>query len=271
MKTSPQSRTALFVIAGLIVVAVSVMIQLQLSVEEFRPVRSVSQAAAARPEAVSHAALVVIDVRNDFWIPEVASSAPAFQDRLRELVADCRRHGLPVIHVRTRYDENLSNWPQRFLSTHREAQLCLEGLTGEHPLSCARELEHEEIFIKGNFDAFSNEQFAGYLQESGIQKLYLCGLYTDVCILQMSAFFPLGCPHSIGASTSLLSPIAARAQEPLTNSSLNDIPILCFQNRNRSPSGRVCAKEVSTAIRIRRCHRCGQTHATDSRTFSPAA
>lgn len=190
MKTSPQSRTALFVIAGLIVVAVSVMIQLQLSVEEFRPVRSVSQAAAARPEAVSHAALVVIDVRNDFWIPEVASSAPAFQDRLRELLADCRRHGLPVIHVRTRYDENLSNWPQRFLSTHREAQLCLEGLTGEHPLSCARELEHEEIFIKGNFDAFSNEQFAGYLQESGIQKLYLCGLYTDVCILStgMPAF-----------------------------------------------------------------------------------
>jgi nicotinamidase-related amidase len=190
MKTSPQSRTASFVIAGLIVVAVSVSIHLRQNAKDLRSVRSVSQAATPHSESMLHSALVVIDVQNDFWIPEVASSAPEFEARLRELMADCRRHGLPVIHVRTQYDENLSNWPQQFLSTHQQSQLCLEGSPGEHPLSCAREMEDEAIFVKGNFDAFSNEQFAAYLQELGIQKLYLCGLYTDVCILStgMSAF-----------------------------------------------------------------------------------
>jgi nicotinamidase-related amidase len=170
-------------IAGLIIVAAGVTIHFRQQAEDFRPVRSASQSAARPPESVSHSALVVIDVQNDFWIPEVASSSPGFEDRLVKLLADSRRHGLPIIHVRTRYDGNLSNWPPQFLSTHRQSQLCLEGSAGERPLSCARELDDEEIFIKGNFAAFSNEQFAGYLQELGIQKLYLCGLYTDVCIL----------------------------------------------------------------------------------------
>ena len=145
---------------------------------------------ASQPISNSRSALIVVDVQADFWIPEIAGEFPHFEQRTAELLATCRGQKIEVVHVRTRYDKDLANWPDAFLNIHRSSQLCREDTAGEEPLSCALELEGEALFRKANLDPFTNDGFTKYLKDSGFEKLYVCGLYTDVCVLTtaMSAF-----------------------------------------------------------------------------------
>lgn len=186
MTQSGRSRVLLAGLGCLILGAGAVSVHLHNLVSDARTVHVTAPAAIEEFDPSLRSALIVIDVQNDFWIPEVASSNPHFEERLAELLAACRSLHVPIIHVRTQYDEHLDNWPTAFLATHRQSKLCLTGTNGEQALTCALEIEGEKLFSKGNFDAFSNREFSQYLENSGIQQIYVCGLYTDVCVLSTS-------------------------------------------------------------------------------------
>lgn len=120
----------------------------------------------------------------------MASSHPNFESNVSSLLSQSRKSQIPVLHIRTQYDANLTNWPKEFQSVHDSLKLCLTGTEGEQPLDCAVELQTEQIFVKANFDAFSNAEFDTTLKQLGIEKIYVCGLYTDACVLStgLSAF-----------------------------------------------------------------------------------
>jgi len=140
--------------------------------------------------AANESILIVVDVQQDFWIPEVSGSSPDFPSNLSNLLAVCRSAGIPVLHVRTAYDPQQQNFPDKFQQTHDELRLCDPGTSGYEPLACAVARAEERVFEKGNFDPFSLDTFRTAVADSGAKNVYVCGLYTDVCVLStaLSAF-----------------------------------------------------------------------------------
>lgn len=140
--------------------------------------------------AASQSILIVVDVQRDFWIPEVSGSRPDFTANLESLLAVCRASDVPILHVRTAFDPRQKNFPAAFQKTHDELRLCDPGTRGFEPLPCAVALQQEPVFEKGNFDPFSLDRFRAAVADSGAKNVYICGLYTDVCVLStaLSAF-----------------------------------------------------------------------------------
>lgn len=144
------------------------------------------------PVAISatDSVLIVVDVQKDFWIPEVSGSSPGFESNVKDVLASCRKSGVPILHVRTSYDQNIENFPTKFQQTHDELRLCDPGTEGYEPLDCAVALTDELVFEKGNFDPFSIPEFSTAVEETHARHIYICGMYTDVCVLStaMTAF-----------------------------------------------------------------------------------
>lgn len=148
--------------------------------------------AVATPDriAASKSVLIVVDVQKDFWIPEVSGSSPDFPANVSHVLTVCRAAGVPVLHVRTAFDPSQQNFPDKFQQTHDELRLCDPGTTGHEPLPCAVAMRNERVFEKANFDPFSLDDFRQAVAETGAENVFICGLYTDVCVLStaMSAF-----------------------------------------------------------------------------------
>ena len=91
-------------------------------------------------------ALLLIDVQRDFWTRGHRRAFPRFPDRVRDLLACCRRRGLEVVHVRSRFRADRSDWmpPHRVLG----GVPCVAGSGGEEVLSFAAEEPGEAVFEK---------------------------------------------------------------------------------------------------------------------------
>ncbi len=135
-----------------------------------------------------HAALVVIDMQNDFCdehgtagnrgqdLGEVRAMVPT----LRSLIANARSGGLPVFFVRcTLTDESMpDNWRDRL---GENPFPCLEGSWGADWYGVAPEAG-DPVVTKHRFSAFIGTDFDLLLRTRGIQSLILTGTRTNQCV-----------------------------------------------------------------------------------------
>ena len=130
-------------------------------------------------------ALLLIDVQKDFWTAAHQQVFPDFPSNTRQLLAFCRSEGIEVVHVRSRFRVERSDWmpPYRLL----DAIPCVADTEGAEVLPFAAEAPGEAVFFKTTFDAFQLPELVSHFASGGQRILLTAGLETSYCVLMSSA------------------------------------------------------------------------------------
>ena len=158
--------------------------------------RSSKVASLAFEERIDPAstALVVIDVQNDFAVPQgvcgavgddVSPVAPMI-DRVKSLIAAARQANLFIIFVRAIYDEVVLSpaLAEQYLRRGYPNGICLTGSRGAELVEGIgpRDAPNEIVVTKHRYSAFWGSSIDLFLRTNGIQTLVLTGIATEVCV-----------------------------------------------------------------------------------------
>ncbi|KAG8465521.1 hypothetical protein KFE25_002828 [Diacronema lutheri] len=127
-------------------------------------------------------ALIVVDVQRDWFSASAAvrSAFPELPANLEELLDIFRSRGLPVVHVRARYDCPVRSGHMSFftkLNPEKPAVVSVE------PEPFAAERLGELVVYKPTFDGFHDTELHAELQRMRVGRVYVCGLVTAACVL----------------------------------------------------------------------------------------
>ena len=145
---------------------------------------------AEKVDAAS-AAVIVVDMQNDFCHPEGASArngrstamAEAMAPNLQRLLGHARGAGVPVVFVRNAQTEHTMSEVQREHRLRRgsEVPVCVEGTWGVEFYGVAPE-PGEAVVTKHRYSAFIGTDLDLILRSKGIKSLIITGVATNVCV-----------------------------------------------------------------------------------------
>ena len=138
-----------------------------------------------------YAALIVVDVQNDFVSPEGSAAkrgddvgaAMAMIPNLTRLIEEARSVGLTLIYVRTSHSD-WTDTPSWIYRTSQKSGLntCREGSWGAEFYAGISPLPSERVVTKHRYSAFINTDLNTVLKARGIQSVLVCGVATNVCV-----------------------------------------------------------------------------------------
>ena len=138
-----------------------------------------------------YAALIVVDVQNDFVSPEGSAgkrgddvgAAIAMIPNLTRLIDQARKVGLTIVYIRTTHSEwtDTASWIYR-TSQKSGLNTCREGTWGAEFYEGIAPLASERVVIKHRYSAFINTDLNTVLKARGIQSILVCGVATNVCV-----------------------------------------------------------------------------------------
>lgn len=148
-----------------------------------------------------HAALITIDVQNDFCNPEAfpakfqgrdVSMHMQMIDGIVELVERARLAGVPVIHMQNIEAPWTTSEPMKELQLKQKARRAAGKLNNDYPL-CAPDSFGAEFFritvepqdlviVKHRYSAFIGTQLDVVLRSTGRRSLIFCGGGTNLCL-----------------------------------------------------------------------------------------
>lgn len=129
-------------------------------------------------------ALLIIDMQNDFVLPEAELSTPGAMDlipTIASFAAACRHRGFPVIYTREMHRGGLEDFG---VEGSFEPPHCLEGTAG--PDIVAGLEPHRGDFVvsaKRRYDAFMGTELDLLLRGLRVENIIFAGVCTDICIL----------------------------------------------------------------------------------------
>jgi ureidoacrylate peracid hydrolase len=145
----------------------------------------------AQKVSPAHAALLVIDVQNDFvakggFFDRVGADVKTIQRVIAPLsrLLDCAREaGVLVIFIQAIYDPQYlsASMRERDLRVGRPMPRCLTGSWGADFHVIAPRPD-EPVVIKHRYSAFTNSELDDLLKRRGIRSLLLAGVATDTCV-----------------------------------------------------------------------------------------
>ena len=139
----------------------------------------------------AHAALVVVDVQNDFLADgghyhragnDVAAMRAAIAG-LPALVERARQAGVLVVFIQAIYDPEYLSGPMRERNRRRgvEAPRCITGTWGADFWGM-EPAAGDLVVVKHRYSAFAGTELDARLKERGIRSLLLTGVATEVCV-----------------------------------------------------------------------------------------
>ena len=129
-------------------------------------------------------ALILIDIQRDFWGPlKKYSEFEAFPENISNLLFNARELKVPIIHIKSSFNPDRSNWMMFYRPHGRGNVPCIEGSVGAVIEDFAEPLQNEIIVIKQTFDGFINTNLMEVLEAHDIKGALFAGLETSVCIL----------------------------------------------------------------------------------------
>lgn len=145
--------------------------------------------------APGRAAIVVVDVQNDFVDPEGAcaergsdvTGAVAMVPRLEKFLDDARAAGVMVVFIQTTHDETTDSpaWLARRGDPEAGAptpvSTCRTGTWGADFYRVAPQAG-EPVVIKHRYSAFAGTNLDVVLRTAGVDSLLLTGVSTNVCV-----------------------------------------------------------------------------------------
>lgn len=145
----------------------------------------------AQKTAPGTAALVVIDVQNDFCADEgyfgkVGANVKAVQRKiptLERLIEAARGAGVLVVFVQAIYDPPYVSAPmrERNLRKNRILPRCLTGSWGADFYRVKPE-PGDEVVIKHRYSGVINTELDAVLKRHGVKSLLMTGVATDTCV-----------------------------------------------------------------------------------------
>lgn len=139
----------------------------------------------------AHAALVVVDVQNDFvadggFFDRIGADVRTAQRRvptLVRLIDAARAVRVPVIFVQAIYDPEFVSAPMRERNRRRTVEIprCLSGSWGADFFGVKPDAG-EPVIVKHRYSAVPNTDFIPLLERLGIRSLLLAGVATDTCV-----------------------------------------------------------------------------------------
>ncbi len=129
-------------------------------------------------------ALLVVDMQNDFLLPDAPVRTPGGLDLVPAIAAlarECRRAGLPVAFTQEMHRADLSDFGIELVF---EPPHCLEGTAGMD-LVDGIGVEAGDLLIgrKRRYDAFLGTDLDLVLRTRGIENLLVVGVCTDICVI----------------------------------------------------------------------------------------
>jgi len=141
--------------------------------------------------APSSAALIVVDVQNDFLAPGGyfdrvgydLSHARGAVPSLKRLLPKAREVGVPVIFIQAIYDPAVLSPAMRERNRRRKLDVprCLTGTWGADFYE-VRPLPGEPVVNKNRYSAFYKTTLEEVLTRRGVRSLLLTGVTTDTCV-----------------------------------------------------------------------------------------
>lgn len=125
-------------------------------------------------------ALIIMDMQKVFKDLKKEEFENLLIPNTVKLINIARNKNIPIIHVRTIYKKNKSNWPR--VRLHYEKMWCEEGSWESEFVDELLPLKDELVIYKCRFSAFYNTNLERYLYENKIEHIYLVGYATDLCI-----------------------------------------------------------------------------------------
>jgi ureidoacrylate peracid hydrolase len=145
----------------------------------------------AQKVSPAHAALLVIDVQNDFvanggFFDRIGADVKTIQRIIPPLArfVDCAREaGVLVVFIQAIYDPQYLSAPmrERDLRVGRRMPRCLTGSRGAD-FHVIAPRPNEPVVIKHRYSAFTNPELDDLLKRRGIRSLLLAGVATDTCV-----------------------------------------------------------------------------------------
>ena len=129
-------------------------------------------------------ALILVDIQRDFWPP--FKEHERFSDYPRKISAlldMARSKRLPIIHVRSAFKPDRSDWMLFYKPQGRGDVPAIAGTEGATIEDFAAPLPGEHVVVKQTFDAFVGTDLEEYLSSRGVKGALIAGLETSVCVL----------------------------------------------------------------------------------------
>lgn len=181
-------------------------------------------------------AVIVVDMQRDF-VEEagrlyVGPSAQKTVPRIHSLLAEARRHGVPVIYTQDWHAEGSSEfalWGQH----------CLRGSEGADFIEELKPEPGDKVVRKETYDPFYGTDLERILRELSIRNLVIVGTVSNICVLHavsgaalrgLRVIIPVDC---ISAITDFDAILALRQFTFLYKATLTRSDILSFQNHER--------------------------------------
>lgn len=132
-------------------------------------------------------ALIIIDMINDFIKgPLKLTNVNKIISNIKKLISWAHKSNIPVIYLNDAHSENhieFKLWKKHAIINSYGAQIINELKPNKKDI----------IIEKNNYNGFINTILDSYLKDNNINNLYVCGVYTDVCVRELvSTGFQLG-------------------------------------------------------------------------------
>jgi len=131
------------------------------------------------------AAVLVVDVQQDFLTERLGPMRRGYEDRIAELLNVARVRGIEVVHVHSQFAADGSDWMPRYRARGRIP--CVRGTAGAHVVEAAAPDDGEPVVTKQTFDAFLNTDLSSLLEGRGVRRVLVAGLVTGTCVLLTAA------------------------------------------------------------------------------------
>lgn len=125
-------------------------------------------------------AIIIIDLQEYFY--KIASSKfdSKINPNIEKLLKFARAEKIKIIHIKTIYKKDKSNWPEAYKS--RDAMWCMENTEDCKIIKNALPAENETVIIKKRFSSFYETELDEVLQQNKIDTLFIAGFSGDVCV-----------------------------------------------------------------------------------------
>jgi nicotinamidase-related amidase len=129
-------------------------------------------------------ALLVIDMQNDFLLPDAPVPAPGGLDlvpAISALAAACRQAGYPVVFTQEMHRADMSDFG---IELDFEPPHCLEGTLGME-IVAGLEPRPGDVRVqrKRRYDAFLGTDLDLVLRNRDVENLLVTGVCTDICVI----------------------------------------------------------------------------------------
>lgn len=145
---------------------------------------------------MSRAALVVVDIQNDFVHPsgkvgkgngDVAPLLAAV-DAINRLIIAARRATAPIVYVHVTHSPAVDTAAYRARYVKRgmsvDDLLCAEGSWGAEFYDGLEQPESDDLIVtKHGYDAFAVSDLTARLNELGVDTIIVTGVVTELCVL----------------------------------------------------------------------------------------